>query len=71
MNAADYIAKQRTQALDAAAAALEHRDRAVEMLNASWEALEQCILSGQVPQEDVPQLVASVPGFADWRQKKG
>jgi hypothetical protein len=32
-----------------------------------FELLLAVILSGQVPQEDVPALVASVPGFAEWR----
>lgn len=43
---------------------------AVDARDASFAALHQCILSGQVPQEDVPKLVASVPGFAEWRARK-
>lgn len=30
--------------------------------------MDQLILSGQIPQERVPALVNSVPGFAAWRQ---
>lgn len=34
---------------------------------AAFVALDECIRSGQVPDEDVPRLVGSVPGFAQWR----
>ncbi len=37
---------------------------------AAFVALDECIRSGQVPDEDVPRLVASVPGFAQWRASK-
>lgn len=74
MNTSERIAKaleaQRNQAFNAAAMATAQRDEIAEMLGASFMALHQCILSGQVPQEDAPALVASVPGFAEWRASK-
>lgn len=35
---------------------------------AVFKMLDELVLSGQVPQERVPALVNSVPGFAAWRQ---
>lgn len=35
--------------------------------DAAYRALHECIISEQVPAERVPALVASVPGFAEWR----
>jgi dTDP-4-amino-4,6-dideoxygalactose transaminase len=61
------LAAQRTQALDALAVTTAQRDEAAEKAQAAFAALNGCILSGQVPQEDVPALIASVPGFDEWR----
>ena len=48
--------------------ALQRQAReAAEAAEAAFSALDQCIMSGQVPTEDVPALVASIPGFAQWR----
>ena len=33
---------------------------------AAYEAMEQAILSGQVPAEDVPALMTNNPAFAVW-----
>lgn len=45
-------------------------ERAAYEREAAFRALDECIASGQVPQERVPALVASVPGFSAWRAAK-
>jgi hypothetical protein len=64
----DTLAAQRNTALDAAAVAAAQRDEAADQRLAVFIALDQCIKSGQVPQEAVPTLVGSVPGFSEWRE---
>jgi len=70
VNFIEHVTAQRNAATDALAQALAQRDKAAETLHASFAALDQCILSGQVPDDAVPQLVASVPGFAEWRAQR-
>ena len=36
-----------------------------------FEALAACIRTGQVPQEDVPKLLAANPEFAEWYKANG
>lgn len=67
---ANELAAQRNQALNAAAIACVQRDEAVGKLDAVFVALDQCIFSGQVPDEDVPKLISSIAGFAEWRAKQ-
>lgn len=35
----------------------------------AWNALAQCIRSGQIEDEDVPGLLEADPEFADWYKK--
>lgn len=35
-----------------------------------WPALAECIRSGQVPDEDVPQIMRASPDFAIWYAKQ-
>lgn len=67
MNPADILARQRNDALVEAADARLRHEIAARAAEAAFRALHECILSGQVPDERVPGLVASVPGFAEWR----
>lgn len=64
------IAEQRNQALDALIMMTVEKEELNETLLKSFELLNQCILSGQIPPEDVPKLVASMPSFEVWRKQQ-
>ena len=61
------IEQQRNAATTSAAVAQAECAAAMAVIEAAFFALDQCIASGQIPHEKVPELVASVPGFAEWR----
>lgn len=73
LDANDIIGAHRTmtqQAQDQLAMAAGEAAALRRMVGASFAALDACILSGQVPEERVPEIVADVPGFAQWRAAK-
>jgi hypothetical protein len=35
-----------------------------------FQLLNDCILSGQIPDDRVQALSKSIPGFAEWREKE-
>jgi len=70
MTEIEVTREQRNQALNAVAQVVEQRDEAAEKLRLSWEMLDQCITSGQVPDDEVPKLVASIPDFGAWRDAR-
>jgi hypothetical protein len=70
MTEIEVTREQRNQALNAVAQVVEQRDEAAEKLRLSWEALDACIASGQVPDDEVPKLIASIPDFGAWRQTR-
>lgn len=80
MNADEILARQigmltmQIASLQAERATLlAERESTAKTVTASFELLDQCIRSEQVPHEDIPKLVANVPGFAQWqaKQRKG
>lgn len=71
MTPMEILMQQRNDALARAADAELRHVMASHAAEAAFRALDQCIASGQVPQEAAPALVASVPGFAEWRARQG
>lgn len=63
----EILAQQRNDALARAADAEVRHHMAAHAAEAAFRALHECILSGQVPQDKAPALIARVPGFAEWR----
>jgi len=70
MTEIDVTREQRNQALTAVAQVIEQRDEAAEKLRLSWEALDACIAAGQVPEDEAPKLIASIPDFGAWRDAR-
>lgn len=46
--------------------ALRQLPQHVESDPKAWQALAECIRSGQVPQEEVPRIMEADPAFAAW-----
>lgn len=67
---AEIVMQQRNEALIRAADAELRHEMAARAAEAAFVALDACISSGQVPQEDAPRLIDSVPGFAAWRAQR-
>ena len=67
MTPLEIAINQRNNSLAAAANAEMRQQLAAQAAEAAFIALNECILSGQIPEGSVPSLISSVPGFAEWR----
>lgn len=46
-------------------------ENASKAQNEVFAALNACMLSGQIAQEDAAKIAESVPGFLDWKRSAG
>lgn len=52
-------------------AAQDHAEATAAQRNAAYEMLDACILSGQVPENEVPKMLEHNPDFEEWRKSRG
>lgn len=64
------VSRQRNAALDEMARLQGVLAYSEDARMKAYSLLEQCIKSGQVPQEEVPKLLDKDPEFKEWYEQK-